>query len=58
MKEQLERANYLEIVACQVARNTVLIPSESTEVLVGKKVFIYILHLNFQFTRKIIKINK
>lgn len=42
MKEQLERADYLGIGICHVARNVVLIPSELTEVVVGKKMFVYI----------------
>lgn len=37
MKEQLVRADYLGILTCLVARGTILILSELTEVLVGRE---------------------
>lgn len=49
MKIQLEKADYLGKVMCHVARNTILIPSELTEVLVGKKGVC--IHLTPEFSR-------
>lgn len=41
-------------VICHVARKPFLIPSESTEIMVGeKKLFTHIWQLNFQWLRKI-----